>query len=591
MDEEDQKNDVPSNPIGQKHGTASADVGEVTVNLKPTPLQQPVNVGPHETTDEQEENQTPCCNWEKTEENLRDQLKIHFSHTMARCCRNNMIVKKIPYKMVLLLFNIVLVTSQLVIFANERSQFATFLNRNNVALKHLLLRDWSKDYETMPYPPTTGTYAVYTIDDMKDHVHHVVQGIHSLPTKAVGPFFLNNDNASSPLVMCITYFKYGVFNKTSDPPSISIDRTRETQCRNIGNTTEYGFDPSLDDLLKSENGVLVRLLELTLDFSVASVHLDMRREERQTECFEIIGRVTFDNYDIHGQIPVTLTTSIKGFECEGDLNTRQESSVNIVLLIFVFAVNICSIIGSVRSFVNSYILWLEVKHFFLHKYKDCKPLSRRGGWEILRFRDVMITISGLLTIIGSCIKISYDVGHLSTSDGLDVCGILLGLGCMMLWILSLHYLAFNKVFMLLFLVLDRSASSVVRFLMCIFVMYIGFALYAWAVLGPHHIKFLSFTATFQCLLALMNGDEVYVTMTAVDEGNQIAYWFNFVFITVFIFLFTIITLNVFIAIYNTTYEDIMDGEHRSDLREFIGKSDKEIFTLDCSKCNTDTCKW
>ncbi|XP_069110887.1 mucolipin-3-like isoform X3 [Argopecten irradians] len=526
MDEEDQKNDVPSNPIGQKHGTASADVGEVTVNLKPTPLQQPVNVGPHETTDEQEENQTPCCNWEKTEENLRDQLKIHFSHTMARCCRNNMIVKKIPYKMVLLLFNIVLVTSQ----------------------------------------------------------------IHSLPTKAVGPFFLNNDNASSPLVMCITYFKYGVFNKTSDPPSISIDRTRETQCRNIGNTTEYGFDPSLDDLLKSENGVLVRLLELTLDFSVASVHLDMRREERQTECFEIIGRVTFDNYDIHGQIPVTLTTSIKGFECEGDLNTRQESSVNIVLLIFVFAVNICSIIGSVRSFVNSYILWLEVKHFFLHKYKDCKPLSRRGGWEILRFRDVMITISGLLTIIGSCIKISYDVGHLSTSDGLDVCGILLGLGCMMLWILSLHYLAFNKVFMLLFLVLDRSASSVVRFLMCIFVMYIGFALYAWAVLGPHHIKFLSFTATFQCLLALMNGDEVYVTMTAVDEGNQIAYWFNFVFITVFIFLFTIITLNVFIAIYNTTYEDIMDGEHRSDLREFIGKSDKEIFTLDCSKCNTDTCK-
>ncbi|XP_033762766.1 mucolipin-3-like [Pecten maximus] len=605
-EEQEQQEDTPVRPTRQKYSSA-AGVNDVSVDLKETAgvtedsslRQQGVNV--HEASSgikerhasvertTNEENASPCVDYDKTEEKLRGQLRQHFSHTIARCWRNKNVVKKIPFKMLLLLFNLIFVTLQLVIFANERSQFATFLNRNEIALRHLLLKDWSKDYETMPYPPTTGTYAVYTIDELKEHVHHVVQGIHSLPVTAVGSFFLNNNNVTSPLVMCVTYFKYGIFNRTTRPSVISIDRTRETQCKDIDNTTDYGLDPSLDDLIKSENGVLVRLLELTLDFSVSSVHVDMRREEKLPECFEIIGRVSFDNYDIHGQIPVTLTTSIKGFECEGDFMS-ETGAVDIPLLIVVFALNICSIIGSVRSFVTSVILWLEVKHFFLHKYKDHKPLSRRGSWEILRFRDVMITVSGLLTIIGSCIKIRFDVGHISTSDGLDACGIMLGLGCMLLWMLSLHYLAFNKVFSLLFLVLDRSASSVGRFLVCIFVMYIGFALCGWAVLGPHHIKFLSFTATFQNLLALMNGDEVYVTMTAVNEASQIAYWFNLVFITLFIFLFTIITLNVFIAIYNTAYEDIKENKHKSDLMEFIGgSSEAQIYSLDCDGCVQGKC--
>ncbi|XP_060081560.1 mucolipin-3-like [Ylistrum balloti] len=607
MNAEQTQEESPVRPARQKH-IAAADVKDVSVNLYATDdvsdastsqqhsdgvkevsasaKNEIVNVQQETTTEESRW----CCDWKKTQEDLRIQLVLHFSHTMARCWRNKKIYKKIPSKMLLLIVNVILVTLQLIIFANERSHFATFLNRNNIALRHLLLKNWSKDYETMPYPPTTGTYAVYTIDDLKDHVEYAVNGIHSLPTKAVGTFLLNANNSTVPLRICATYFKSGVFNSTFDPPVIKIDRTRETQCKDVGaNTTNYGLHPSLDDLITSENGVLVRLLELTLDFSISSIHVDMRREERPPECFEIIGRVTFDNYEIHGQIPVTLTTSINGFECEGE-SANNGGSKDIPLVVLVIVANLLSIIASVRSFVTSCILWLEVKHFFQlraqqSENKEHKPLSKRGSWEILRFRDVMLVISGLLTILGSFIKIRYDVGQLATSESLDACGILLGLGCLMLWMLSLHYLAFNKVFSLLFLVLDRSATSILRFLVCIFVMYFGFALCGWAVLGPYHLKFLSFTATFQCLLALMNGDEVYVTMTAVDEESQVAYWFNVIFITLFIFLFTIITLNVFIAIYNTTYEDIMEGKNKSDLMTFIGgESEVLLYSLNCEAC-------
>ncbi|XP_021374168.1 mucolipin-3-like [Mizuhopecten yessoensis] len=201
----------------------------------------------------------------------------------------------------------------------------------------------------------------------------------------------------------------------------------------------------------------------------------------------------------------------------------------------------------------------------------------------------MIIISCLSTIIGTCLKLRYDVGELSTSEDLDMCAILLGIGCMLLWILALHYLAFEKVFSLLFLVLDRSALPVLRFLLCIFVVYMGFVLCGWAVLGPYNVKFLSFTATFQCLLALMNGDEVYVTMAAADGGSQLAYWFNSIFVTLFLFLFAILALNMFIAIYNTTYEKIREDkeEEKSDLMTFIGGWTAALYTLDLNECCTD----
>ncbi|XP_021374138.1 mucolipin-3-like [Mizuhopecten yessoensis] len=540
--------------------------------------------GAENTQNDHEEAHGCSIDWPKDEATLRKQLQEQFSHTCTRGCKNESNCKKVPCKMVLLILNVIFATIQLVLFANERSNFATFLNRNNIALKHLLLKDWSKDYETMPYPPTTGMYGVYNIKDLEDHVQYIVEGIYSLPTAAVGSFFLNNHNGSTPIRICATYFESGVFNRTSYPSVVTVHRTRTTQCRNVENNTEnYGLEPSLKDLIKSENGVLVRLLELTLDFNISSIHVDMRREEKPPECFEIIGRVTFDNYEINGQIPVILTTSINGFECQGD--SERDATVHIILLVALSLTSLVSIIASILSGFQSVILWQKVRIFFKKRSKDdksntYKPLSRRGTWEVLKFRDVMMTISCLLTIVGSFLKISYDVGNLTSPDKLDWCGIMLGTGCLLLLMLSLHYLAFDKMFSLLLNVLDRSASSIMRFLLCIGIMYVGFALCGWAVLGPHNIKFLSFGATFQCLLALMNGDEVYVTMTAVDEESQLAYAFNTIFVTFFIFLFTIITLNVFIAIYNTTYEDIMEKKNKSDLMKFV---DKDDHTLDVNE--------
>jgi hypothetical protein len=36
------------------------------------------------------------------------------------------------------------------------------------------LKDWTNAYETMPYPPSSGVYAIYTIDDLLDHINYTI---------------------------------------------------------------------------------------------------------------------------------------------------------------------------------------------------------------------------------------------------------------------------------------------------------------------------------------------------------------------------------------------------------------------------------
>jgi len=60
------------------------------------------------------------------------------------------------------------VALQLVMFGNARTSHVDFLEKSNVAFKHLFLRDWNAAYETMPYPPAMGAFAVYTIPKFYD---------------------------------------------------------------------------------------------------------------------------------------------------------------------------------------------------------------------------------------------------------------------------------------------------------------------------------------------------------------------------------------------------------------------------------------
>ena len=58
-----------------------------------------------------------------------------------------------------------------------RSRFVEYTEKLSVSLKHLYLKDWTNSYETMPYPPAVGVYAIYHVDELFDHVNFAMKEV------------------------------------------------------------------------------------------------------------------------------------------------------------------------------------------------------------------------------------------------------------------------------------------------------------------------------------------------------------------------------------------------------------------------------
>ena len=57
---------------------------------------------------------------------------------------------------VLLVSQVVLVTTQLIIFGNYRFNHTKYYHDNHIAFEHLFLKDWDAVREINAYPPATG---------------------------------------------------------------------------------------------------------------------------------------------------------------------------------------------------------------------------------------------------------------------------------------------------------------------------------------------------------------------------------------------------------------------------------------------------
>ena len=66
---------------------------------------------------------------------------------------------------------------QIIIFGSQRQSIVEFFGKSNLVFKHLLLKDWNAGYETMPYPPSTGQYAIYEVSGLYDHINNALEQV------------------------------------------------------------------------------------------------------------------------------------------------------------------------------------------------------------------------------------------------------------------------------------------------------------------------------------------------------------------------------------------------------------------------------
>lgn len=59
----------------------------------------------------------------------------------------------------------------------QRYEFVDYQQKTNLALSHIMFKGWDPSWETMPYPATTGQYALYKTQDFFDHLNFAMTNV------------------------------------------------------------------------------------------------------------------------------------------------------------------------------------------------------------------------------------------------------------------------------------------------------------------------------------------------------------------------------------------------------------------------------
>lgn len=259
------------------------------------------------------------------EEKLCRKLKFFFMgpHEKIKAKR------RCPWKLLIQIVKIVLVTAQLIQFGFSRSRFVEYTEKLTVSLKHLYLRDWSNSYETMPYPPAIGLYGIYHVDILYDHINFAMKGYNETEKNTIGSikFVVNKtDRAPEKMRMCRKFYQKG---KIYDNGTYNIDAAITEKCHSVSGFTNASgeWEYNIKEYLKDTYNDTIetdRLLQVTLRFNLRTFRLDMKERTSPPQCFMANVNVTFDDTNKDGQMLVDLTTELTEKMCNGSYSNHAE---------------------------------------------------------------------------------------------------------------------------------------------------------------------------------------------------------------------------------------------------------------------------
>ncbi|OAD62624.1 Mucolipin-3 [Eufriesea mexicana] len=512
----------------------------------------------------------PVCNMTLfAEEKMRRKLKFFFMNPIEKWQAK----RRFPYKFIVQLIKILLVTIQLCLFAHNNYIHVNYTWDNRIAFSHLFLRGWDSSLEVPAYPPVTGPLAIYKRDDFYRTIDYALDGYYNL-SNAIGSYsYTAENNSISPAVLCLYQYKEGIIFGFNE--SYVFDKEIIETCINI--THQFHNEFGTIELLLSEQNINVNfsaLVRAHLMFALKTVNLKAAGSMTPPDCYKFIVKIHFDNRDFDGQMLLSLDTEPKRLQCKGDTryitDSRIESTLRTLLNVFVIFICSTSLALCSRAIYRAQLLKFETMKFFKNAYG--KTLSLEGRLEFLNLWYVMIIVNDLLIIIGSAVKERIERKQFG-SDHWNICSIFLGTGNLLVWFGVLRYLGFFKTYNVVILTLKKAAPKVARFLICAILIYAGFTFCGWLILGPYHMKFRSLATTSECLFALINGDDMFATFSSTSFMSPMLWWYFRIYLYTFISLFIYVILSLFISVIMDAYDTIKiyyrDGFPKNDLQTFI----------------------
>lgn len=485
---------------------------------------------------------------------LRRKIKYYF---MSPCEKYYARGRK-PWKLMLQIVKIAIITIQLVSFGLSNQMVVTFKEENLMTFRHIFLKDYVDG--------GLDTYAVYRQADVYDHIEYIIAQYGILHNITVGNHeYEKNGTSYTPLLLCQEFYRNGSIYPGTE--TFEIDAHVDTECLEV-----YPVIPvSLRDMLPNFGLHFKRLLTVRITFVVKAINLQTVRHRELPDCYDFNVIITFNNQAHSGRMKVDLETDVDINECK-DWKVTGASPRKIYLTEMFDCLIVITCIASfalcTRSVIKGVLLMFEyVHHCKTHSGKDV-PWSDKlefvSGWYIL------IIISDTLTIIGSILKIEIETKVLTSYD---VCSIFLGTGTMFVWIGVIRYMGYFKKYNILILTLRAAFPNVIRFICCAGIIYISYCFCGWIVIGPYHEKFRSLNTVSECLFSLINGDDMFPTFKDMKQKSRLVWIFSRVYLYTFVSLFIYMVLSLFITIITDTYYTVKqqqeNGIQISDLQKFL----------------------
>ncbi|XP_065162085.1 mucolipin-3-like [Atheta coriaria] len=520
-----------------------------------------------------------------SEERMRRKLQFFFMNPIEKWQAK----RRFPYKFVVQVIKIILVTMQLCLFAYSRYNHVNYTWDNRITFSHLFLNGWDATMEINSYPPPAGPLAIYKQKEFYETIDYAYNGYASIGS-AIGPYsYANEDNSMGPMKLCLYQYKKAIIYGFNESYVFNPEVIKSCYDILFNETSEV----STEEYLQNEDINFAALVRASLSFSLKTISFKSAGRITPPNCYLFNIFINFINEDHDGQMLLTLDTVPKRLQCNGDvkyiMDNQLDSVLRSLLNYFVIFTCVISFILCSRAIWRAQQLSRITCQFFRLNYN--KELCKDDRMEFWNMWYIMIIINDIFIVIGSSIKERIESKDF-TSDNWNICSVFLGTGNMLVWFGVLRYLGFFRTYNVVILTLKKATPQIFRFLLCALLIYGGFTFCGWLILGPYHLKFRSLSTTSECLFSLVNGDDMFATFSIMSNKSTMLWWFSRIYLYSFISLYIYVILNLFITVINDAYETIKlyyeEGFPKSDLHEFVGATKIEDFSSGLFRMNSDS---
>ncbi|XP_077981010.1 mucolipin-3-like isoform X2 [Glandiceps talaboti] len=508
------------------------------------------------------------------EDRMRRKLKFYFMNP----CEKYRAKGRKPWKLALQLFKILMVTLQLVLFGKHQFSVITFQQQNLETFEHLLLKSWDSTMDDVFYPTSAGSYAVYEVDDFYSYLNFTFKRYATIEETSIGTYrYSYNENNQTyskiylpPLKVCLTQYSTLQFEQ-----NYTFNTETKEDCANFivrRDISDANLNKSINEFLPANNLTITwrRLISLSLSFTLKAFHI-----ANPPEIYLFDLRILFDNKDHSGKVLISLDSDSRlDGASQGKFLSENDAQLQWILLILFDVIIILTCLVSavlcIRSLAKARLLRNLTVRFFKNYYN--KDLGSHDRWKFVNCWYVTIIISDILVILGSVFKLQLEN---KVADNYDLCSITLGTGSLLVWFGILHYLGFFPKYNILIATMKVASPNVLRFMVCVMVLFMGYAFCGWIVLGPYHPKFKDLNVAAECMFSLVNGDDMFATFAEMSAKSQTVWIYSRIFLYTFISLFIYVVLSLFISVIMDTYETIKEyqrhGGPRSDIEQFVSE--------------------